>query len=168
MVEGLSFVHNTLRGAGLRDQIRIGAAGKLVSAFDIARAMSLGADWCNSARGYMFSIGCIQAQACHTNHCPVGVATQDPQRQKALNVADKSQRVARFHANTLKALGEMAGAAGLHYPTGFLTLSLHDPQKRWPDDRRPRSEPLFANRFPIGYEWRRLRLPQPLEPRGRS
>ena len=109
MVECLSFVHNTLRGAGLRDQIRIGAAGKLVSAFDIARAMSLGADWCNSARGYMFSIGCIQAQACHTNHCPVGVATQDPQRQKALNVADKSQRVARFHANTLKALGENGG-----------------------------------------------------------
>lgn len=109
IVEGLLVVHKTLRGAGLHDQIRIGAAGKLVSAFDIARAMSLGADWCNSARGYMFSIGCIQAQACHTNHCPVGVATQDPQRQKALNVADKSQRVARFHANTLKALGENGG-----------------------------------------------------------
>lgn len=120
MVEGLSFVHNTLRGAGLRDQVRIGAAGKLVSAFDIAHAMSLGADWCNSARGYMFSIGCIQAQACHTNHCPVGVATQDPERQKALDVGDKSKRVARFHANTLKALGEMAGAAGLHDPRDFL------------------------------------------------
>lgn len=120
MVEGLSFVHNSLRGAGLRDRIRIGAAGKLVSAFDIAHAMSLGADWCNSARGYMFSIGCIQAQACHTNHCPVGVATQDLQRQKALHVGDKSKRVARFHANTLKALGEMAGAAGLHDPRDFL------------------------------------------------
>ena len=119
MVEGLTFVHNTLRGAGLRDQIKIGAAGKLVSAFDIARALSLGADWCNSARGYMFAIGCIQAQACHTNHCPVGVATQDPLRQRALNVDDKSQRVARFHANTLKALGEMAGAAGLSDPSGF-------------------------------------------------
>ncbi len=120
MVEGLTFVHNTLRGAGIRDQVKIGAAGKLVSAFDIARALSLGADWCNSARGYMFSIGCIQAQACHTNHCPVGVATQDPLRQKALNVADKSKRVARFHANTLKALGEMAGAAGLQDPCDFL------------------------------------------------
>lgn len=120
MVEGLTFVHNTLRGAGLRDQVKIGAAGKLVSAFDIAHAMSLGADWCNSARGYMFSIGCIQAQACHTNHCPVGVATQDPLRQKALNVAVKSQRVTRFHANTLKALGEMAGAAGLNDPRDFL------------------------------------------------
>lgn len=120
MVEGLTFVHNTLRGAGLRDQVRLGAAGKLISAFDIAHAMSLGADWCNSARGYMFAIGCIQAQACHTNHCPVGVATQDPHRQEALIVSDKSQRVARYHNNTLKALGEMAGAAGLHDPRDFL------------------------------------------------
>ena len=120
MVEGLTFVHNTLRGAGIRDQVKIGAAGKIVSAFDIARAMSLGADWCNSARGYMFAIGCIQAQACHTNHCPVGVTTQDPLRQKALVVPDKAKRVARFHANTLKALGEMAAAAGLDDPRGFL------------------------------------------------
>ena len=120
MIDGLTFVHNTLRGAGIRDQVKIGAAGKIISAFDIARALSLGADWCNSARGYMFAIGCIQAQACHTNHCPVGVTTQDPMRQKALNVSDKGQRVARFHANTLRALGEMAGAAGLDDPCGFL------------------------------------------------
>ena len=120
MVEGLTFVHNTLRGAGIRNEIKIGAAGKIVSAFDIAKALSLGADWCNSARGYMFAIGCIQAQACHTNHCPVGVTTQDPLRQKALNVNDKYKRVARFHDNTLKALGEMAGAAGLDNPCGFL------------------------------------------------
>lgn len=119
LVEGLTFVHNTLRGAGLRAQVKIGAAGKIVSAFDIARALALGADWCNSARGYMFAIGCIQAQACHTNKCPVGVATQDPLRQRALDVGDKSQRVARFHNNTLKALGEMAGAAGLSDPTLF-------------------------------------------------
>ncbi|PUB10894.1 glutamate synthase domain-containing protein 2 [Yoonia sediminilitoris] len=120
LVEGLTFVHNTLRGAGIRRQVKIGAAGKLVSAFDIARALSLGADWCNSARGYMFAIGCIQAQACHTNHCPVGVTTQDPLRQQALHVDNKSQRVARFHDNTLKALGEMAGAAGLNEPRDFL------------------------------------------------
>ena len=120
MVDGLTFVHNTLRGAGIRDEVKIGAAGKVVSAFDIARALSLGADWCNSARGYMFAIGCIQAQACHTNHCPVGVTTQDPLRQQALNVNDKSVRVARFHSETLKALGEMAGAAGLDDPRGFL------------------------------------------------
>ncbi|MEZ5912163.1 MAG: FMN-binding glutamate synthase family protein [Paracoccaceae bacterium] len=120
LVEGLSFVHNTLRGAGLRDRVRIGAAGKLITAFDIARAFALGADWANSARGFMFAVGCIQAQACHTNHCPVGVATQDKLRQRAIDVGDKSQRVARFHANTLKALAEMAGAAGLDDPRQFL------------------------------------------------
>jgi glutamate synthase domain-containing protein 2 len=124
MVEGLTFVHNALRGAGLRDQIKLGAAGKIVSAFDIARALAIGADWCNSARGYMFAIGCIQAQACHTNRCPVGVATQDPLRQRALDPNDKSKRVARFHANTLAALGEMTGAAGLSDPSQFLPRHL--------------------------------------------
>lgn len=124
MVEGLTFVHNTLRGAGLRDRVKIGAAGKIVSAFDIARALAMGADWCNSARGYMFAIGCIQAQACHTNHCPVGVATQDPMRQRALDPIGKGQRVARFHKNTLAALGEMTGAAGLSHPGDFLPRHL--------------------------------------------
>ncbi|MGG7565085.1 FMN-binding glutamate synthase family protein [Rhodovulum sp. DZ06] len=116
MVEGLTWVHNTLRGAGLRDRVRIGAAGKLVTAFDIARTCALGADWCNSARGFMFAIGCIQAQACHTNACPTGVATQDKLRQRALVVGDKAERVARFHENTLKAVRDMVGAAGLEDP----------------------------------------------------
>lgn len=120
MIEGLTFVHNTLRGAGLRDQVKIGAAGKVVSAFDISRALALGADWCNSARGFMFAIGCIQAQACHTNHCPVGVATQDKTRMRALDVGHKSQRVARFHKNTMEALAEMTGAAGLSHPNDFM------------------------------------------------
>ncbi|WP_415184603.1 FMN-binding glutamate synthase family protein [Phaeovulum sp.] len=120
MLEGLHFVHNTLRGAGLRSEVRIGAAGKIVTAFDLARALALGADWCNSARGFMFAIGCIQAQACHTNKCPVGITTQDKQRQRALDPGDKSTRVARFHQNTLKALGEIAGAAGLEHPGDFL------------------------------------------------
>ncbi len=120
LVEGLTFAHNTLRGAGLRDRIRIGASGKLIHAFDIAKALALGADWANSARGFMFAVGCIQAQACHTNHCPTGVATQDPLRQRAINVPDKAQRVANFHRNTLKALGDMSGAAGLDHPIKFL------------------------------------------------
>ncbi|MCB1394207.1 FMN-binding glutamate synthase family protein [Nitrobacter sp.] len=120
LVEGLTFVHNTLRGAGLRPRIRIGAAGKLVTAFDIARALAMGADWANSARGFMFAVGCIQAQACHTNRCPVGVATQDKLRARALDVEDKAERVARFHANTIKALAEMAGTAGLDNPCNFL------------------------------------------------
>lgn len=119
LVEGLTFAHNTLLGAGLRDRIKIGASGKIVSSFDIAKMLALGADWANSARGFMFAIGCIQAQACHTNHCPVGVATQDPLRQRALVVPDKAMRVFRFHDNTLKALAEMTGAAGLSHPSDF-------------------------------------------------
>lgn len=114
--EGLRLVHNTLVGIGLREKVRLGASGKVISAFDMARIMALGADWCNSARAYMFAIGCIQAQVCHTGRCPTGVTTQDPKRQKALVVADKSIRVANYHANTLKALGELLGAAGLHHP----------------------------------------------------
>ena len=114
--EGLRLVHDTLVGVGLRERIRLGASGKVISAFDMARVMALGADWCNSARAYMFAIGCIQAQICHTGRCPTGVTTQDPKRQKALVVADKSVRVANYHAGTLKALGELLGAAGLHHP----------------------------------------------------
>ncbi len=124
LVEGLTFVHNALRGAGLRERVKIGASGKLIHAFDIAKALALGADWANSARGFMFAIGCIQAQACHTNHCPSGVATQDKGRQRALVVPDKAQRVANFHRNTMKALGDMAGAAGLTHPSGFLPWHL--------------------------------------------
>jgi hypothetical protein len=88
----------------------------VVSAFDIARAMALGADWCNSARGFMMALGCIQAQACHTGHCPTGVTTQDPQRQKALDVGNKTQRVLNFHKNTLEALQALVQAAGLTHP----------------------------------------------------
>ncbi|KEP71628.1 FMN-binding glutamate synthase family protein [Thioclava sp. BHET1] len=120
LVEGLSFVHNTLRGAGLRDRIKIGASGKLVTAFHIAKTLAIGADWANSARGFMFAIGCIQAQSCHTNRCPTGVTTQDKIRQRALVVPDKATRVSNFHRNTMKALSEMTGAAGLTHPGQFL------------------------------------------------
>ena len=114
--EGLLFVHNTLVGASLRDHIRLGAAGKVVSAFDIASLMALGADWTNAARGFMFAIGCIQSLICNTNRCPTGVATQDHLRQRALVVEDKAGRVANFHRNTLHALSEMIAAAGLEHP----------------------------------------------------
>ena len=114
--EGLLLVHNTLRGVGLRERIKIGCAGKVVSAFDIARMMALGADWCNSARGFMFALGCVQAQTCHTGFCPTGVTTQDPLRQQALIVPDKAQRVFNFHSMTLHALKELVQAAGLLHP----------------------------------------------------
>lgn len=114
--EGLLLVHNTLVGLNLRSEIKLGASGKIVTAFDMARAMALGADFCNSARGFMFSLGCIQAQACHTGKCPTGVTTQDKLRQRALVVPDKAERVHHFHQNTLKALKELVGAAGLEHP----------------------------------------------------
>ncbi|MBV8659094.1 MAG: FMN-binding glutamate synthase family protein [Burkholderiales bacterium] len=114
--EGLLLLHNTLVGIGVRDKVRIGASGKIVTAFDIARTLAIGADWCNSARGFMFSLGCIQAQKCNTDRCPTGVATQDKARQKALVVPDKADRVYHFHRNTLHALQELVQAAGLQHP----------------------------------------------------
>jgi glutamate synthase domain-containing protein 2 len=116
LVEGLIFVHNALVGCSLRDRIRIACAGKVVTAADIVRGCAIGADWCNAARGFMMAVGCIQAQTCHTNTCPVGVATQDPGRYRALVVGDKAKRVANFHRNTMKNLIELIAAMGLEHP----------------------------------------------------
>jgi len=117
MREGVNFVHNALVGINVRDRIRIGTSGKIATAFDIARAMALGADWCNSARGFMFSLGCIQSLSCHTDKCPTGVATQDPVRSRALYVPDKTERVYNFHHYTLHALAELTAAAGFSHPS---------------------------------------------------
>ena len=114
---GLTFVQNALVGANLREHIKLGASGKIVSAFDMIGAMAMGADWCNSARGFMFAVGCIQSQSCHTNRCPVGVATQDLRRQRALVVPEKAERVYQFHRNTVEALSEIVAAAGLSHPS---------------------------------------------------
>ena len=116
LTEALLLVHNTLVGTGLRADIRIGTAGKIITAFDMARTIALGADWCNAARGFMFALGCIQSLSCHTSSCPTGVATQDPWRQRALVPEAKIDRVFNFHQNTLKALKELIGAAGLMHP----------------------------------------------------
>jgi glutamate synthase domain-containing protein 2 len=116
MREGVSFVHNALIGINARDRIRIGAAGKIATAFDMARAMAIGADWCNSARGFMFALGCIQSLSCHTDRCPTGVTTQDPSRNRALVVPHKIDRVYNYHHATLHALAELLAAAGLAHP----------------------------------------------------
>lgn len=115
--EGLTFVHASLVGANLRSRIKLGASAKITSGFDMARVMALGADWCNVARGFMFAVGCIQSQQCHTGHCPTGVATQDLLRQRAIVVPAKAERVASFHRESVKALGELAAAAGLDHPS---------------------------------------------------
>ncbi len=115
--EGLVLVHNALVGVGVRDEVRVVASGKLVTGFDIAAAMALGADWCNTARGYMFAIGCIQAQLCHTNRCPVGVTTQNPSLYRAIDVTDKAERVYYFHLNPVESLAEVIASAGLERPS---------------------------------------------------
>jgi glutamate synthase domain-containing protein 2 len=115
--DGLRLVHNTLFAIGLRQRIKIGASGKIISSFDLLRVLALGADWGNSARGFMFALGCLQSLSCHTDECPTGVATQDPVRQRALVVPDKVTRVANFHHQTVAALAELIGAAGLSHPS---------------------------------------------------
>ncbi|MFY9836636.1 MAG: FMN-binding glutamate synthase family protein [Xanthobacteraceae bacterium] len=114
--EGLNFVHNALVGIDARGRVKLGASGKIISAFDIARVMALGADWCNSARGFMFALGCIQSRSCHTDRCPTGVSTQDRSRQRALVVPDKAERVYNFHRATIESLAELVAAAGLDHP----------------------------------------------------
>jgi glutamate synthase domain-containing protein 2 len=114
--EGLRLVHNTLVGINKRSEISIGASGKIISGYDIIRAMALGADWCNSARGFMFALGCIQSRTCHTDQCPTGVATQDTTRQRALVVPTKAERVYSFHKNTMASLADLIGAAGIMHP----------------------------------------------------
>ena len=120
LVEGLIFVHNSLVGCGLRKKIKIACAGKVTSAAHILRNVAIGADWCNSARAMMMAVGCLQAQTCHTNECPVGVATQDPSRQRALHVDDKARRVANYHHNTLESLAEIVAAMGVDHPDQLL------------------------------------------------
>lgn len=125
LTEGLVFVHNALLGVGLRDRIRIIASGRVVTGFDIAHKIAIGADLCNSARAMMFALGCIQAQKCNTNTCPTGIATQDPELVRGLVVDDKATRVASFQKNTVKAFTEILGAAGLSAPNELRPWHVH-------------------------------------------
>ncbi|ASK34351.1 FMN-binding glutamate synthase family protein [Alloalcanivorax mobilis] len=114
--EGLLFVRNALVATGLRGEIRLAASGKVYSAYTLAANLALGADWCNAARAFMLSLGCVQTKNCHTDRCPTGVATQNPSRQRGLVVADKAPRVRNFHFHTLEHLAELIAAAGLDHP----------------------------------------------------
>ena len=117
VLEAVVLVHNALLGIDARERVRLFAAGKLVSSVDIAMALALGADGVNTARGFMFALGCIQSQLCHTNRCPVGVATQRASLAQALDVESKAARVVNLHKSTLQALAEVVGAAGLDHPS---------------------------------------------------
>lgn len=114
--EGLVYVHNCLVGFDLRDRVKIVASGKITTGFDMATKFALGADVCYSARAMMLAIGCIQARRCNANDCPVGVATQKPGLVDGLDVDSKASRVANFHKETIEALMELLGAAGLVHP----------------------------------------------------
>jgi glutamate synthase domain-containing protein 2 len=116
LIEGLIFVHNALVGFALRDRIRVFAGGKITTGFGMVKRLALGADACYSARGMMLALGCIQALRCNSNHCPVGIATQDPQLMSGLVVAAKNVRVANFHRETLRSVCEIIGAMGITHP----------------------------------------------------
>ncbi|MGZ4752622.1 MAG: FMN-binding glutamate synthase family protein [Oryzihumus sp.] len=116
LTEGLLTVHNALVGAGLRDRVRVGASGKVSTGVDIVKRLIQGADYTNAARAMMMATGCIQAQRCHTNTCPVGVTTQDPRRMRALDVGDKTERVHRFHDATVAEATQVIASMGLHGP----------------------------------------------------
>ena len=111
--DSLPLVDNALRAAGLRDRIRLIASGKLITPTDVAFALCLGADMCVTARGFMFSLGCIQALQCNQNTCPTGITTHDPRLQRGLVPSDKAERVAHYHRNLVKEVEQLAHACGL-------------------------------------------------------
>jgi glutamate synthase domain-containing protein 2 len=125
LVEGLVFVHNALLGVGLRDRVRLIASGRIVTGFDIAHKLAIGADLCNSARAMMFALGCIQAQRCNNNTCPTGIATQDPELVRGLVVDSKAVRVASFQKNTVRAFTEILAASGLSLPSELRPWHIH-------------------------------------------
>ncbi|MGW3108417.1 FMN-binding glutamate synthase family protein [Streptomyces sp. NPDC001100] len=142
LTEGLMTVHNALVGTGLREQIRIGASGKIATGADLVKRLVQGADYGNAARAMMFAVGCIQAQRCHTNTCPVGVTTQDPRRARALDVGDKSERVRRLQEATVgSALQIMA------------SMGVTDPAQLHPHMLRRRVDAQTVRSYDVLYEW---------------
>ncbi|MEP9376484.1 FMN-binding glutamate synthase family protein [Aquabacter sp. CN5-332] len=115
--EGLVLMRNALVGAGLRDKMNLAASGKVTSGFSMAANMAIGADWCNAARAFMFSLGCVMSMRCHTGQCPTGVTTNDPHLQRGLVVEEKAERVASYQRHTVSALADLVAAAGLAHPS---------------------------------------------------
>lgn len=142
LTDGLMTMHNALVGTGLRDRIRLGASGKVASGNDIVKRLIQGADYTNAARAMMMAVGCIQSQRCHTNHCPVGVATQDARRARALDVEDKSERAYRYQKATV------AQAMRLMASMGVSDLSQLSPHLL-----RKRVSPTEQRTYAEIYEW---------------
>ncbi len=125
LTDGLTIVRDALIGCDLKDDIKIGASAKVASGSDIVKRLIHGADYTNAARAMMMAVGCIQAQRCHTNTCPVGVTTQDPKRMRALDVGDKSERVRRFQHETVHSAIRLIAAMGLDSPDQLTGDHLH-------------------------------------------
>jgi glutamate synthase domain-containing protein 2 len=142
LTEGLIMVHNTLVGTGLRDRIKIGASGKVATGSDIVKRLAQGADYTNAARAMMMATGCIMSQRCHTNQCPVGVATQDPKRARALDVEDKFQRVRRYQHATVAEAQRLLGSMGLT-----------DPEAATPHNLMRRVDHITSRSYAELYEW---------------
>ncbi|HEY4615582.1 MAG TPA: glutamate synthase-related protein, partial [Citricoccus sp.] len=136
--------HNALVGTGLRHLVKIGAAGKITSGSDIVKRLIQGADFTMSARAMMMATGCIQAQKCHTNHCPVGVATQDPRLVRALDVEDKSHRVHNYHKLTVREAVQIMASMGVTNPSQLNTRML-----------RRRVDHLTTRSYASIYHWLR-------------
>lgn len=118
--DGLLLMRNALVGTGLRQEVRLAASGKVTSGFSMAANMAIGADWCNAARAFMFSLGCVMSMKCHTGACPTGVTTNDPYLQRGLVIEDKAERVTSYHHHTVEALAELVATAGLDHPSELL------------------------------------------------
>ena len=163
--EGLSFVNNALIGVGLRDKVRIIASGKVITGFDMICKFALGADICNSARGMMFSIGCIQSLSCNTNKCPTGIATQDPSRIKAVVPERKRFRVKHFHDSTIESYLDLMGAMGVLEPEdltpSYIQIRTADSTSVTYEDYYQRLEPgeLLGNKINDNFatEWEMAR-----------
>ncbi|MEL7453757.1 MAG: FMN-binding glutamate synthase family protein [Pseudomonadota bacterium] len=160
--QGLVLTRNALVGTGLKEDVRLAVSGKQISAFSLASSMALGADWVNTARGFMFALGCIQSLNCHNNTCPTGIATSDRGRQRGLVVPDKADRVYHFHRNTVAALMEVVGATGSCHPRELTPRHI---MHRVTEDIAMTAERAYrliqpgallsdADETHLGYEWR--------------
>lgn len=123
--DAIAFVDDCLVGFGVRERIRIIASGKIFTGFHIVKNLSMGADMCNSARGMMLALGCVQSLVCNSNHCPTGVATQDRQLVQGLVVKDKAPRVAKWHDETVRSAMDIISSAGLYHAKELNRTHLH-------------------------------------------
>ncbi|MEV6769383.1 FMN-binding glutamate synthase family protein [Nocardia sp. NPDC051030] len=142
LTDGLMIMHNALVATGLRERIKIGASAKVAAGNDIVKRLVQGADYTNAARAMMMAVGCIQAQRCHTNKCPVGVATQDPRRARALDIADKSVRAQRYQEATVRQAVQL-----------MASLGVTDPRDLTPDMLRKKVTPTTQRSYAELYEW---------------